>query len=303
VILFFGSNLFLFSLFHPNKLSNYNPLISHRINFNGQIHAGSHLTLSAGNRAFRYGDGCIENLCKTKGEFPLLRYHLQRLYRNSAVLQIKLPAEWTLSFWQRQFEMVSEDMDNALLRLTVFRSEGGDYRPTDNTGQFILEATSNELPAYQWEPTGLSVAICSTVRLQADNILSNIKSCNALPYVLAGLFNHSNQLGDCLLLNQHERLAETSQANIFLFADGQLSTPPLTEGCIDGVMRRFLLEEAPKAGWSIIEKPLRPADLRKSSEVLLTNSVSGIKWVKLFGDRNFGHQEARKMQDWLHETL
>jgi branched-chain amino acid aminotransferase len=278
-------------------------LNSHRINYNGQIYAGSHLALPASNRAFRYGDGCIEKLCKTKGNFPLLRYHLQRLYRNLAVLQIKVPAEWTLSFWQRELDLVSEDMEHGQLRLTVFRNDGGDYRPTDNNGSFLIEASSSEQPAYQWENTGLSVAICSTVRLQADNILSNIKSCNALPYVLAGLFNHANQLGDCLLLNQHERLAETSQANIFLLTDGELFTPPLSEGCIDGVMRRFLLEEAPKAGWIIHEKPLRPADLRRASEVLISNSVTGVRWVKLFGDRNFGYQETQKMQDWIRETL
>ncbi|HPH21135.1 MAG TPA: aminotransferase class IV, partial [Haliscomenobacter sp.] len=72
---------------------------------------------------------------------------------------------------------------------------------------------------------------------------------------------------------------------------------------IDGVFRKFLLREAPKAGWDIQEKPIRPADLRQSDEVFLSNAVKGIRWVKLFGDRNYGKQHSQKLQEWVNEKL
>jgi branched-chain amino acid aminotransferase len=103
--------------------------------------------------------------------------------------------------------------------------------------------------------------------VQASSLLSNLKTCNSLPYVMAANFARNHQLGESLLLNQHERIAESSSANIFVVRGEQISTPPLIEGCVDGVFRKFLLRSAAEGGFQILEKPLRPADLRVADEV------------------------------------
>jgi branched-chain amino acid aminotransferase len=59
----------------------------------------------------------------------------------------------------------------------------------------------------------------------------------------------------------------------------------------------------PKADWNILERPIRPADLRQAEEVFLTNAVRGIRWVKLFGDRNYGKQYSRSLQEWVNEVV
>jgi aminodeoxychorismate lyase len=273
------------------------------INFDGQISQDGQLTISAQNRAFRYGDGCFESLRKSDGAIPLLKLHLQRLHVGMAALGIKAPDSWNLDFWQSELEKTAGKFKHARIRLQVFRADGGAYAATNHAAHFVMEATPLEELGFSWQAEGLSVAICNVAQVQAGSLLSNLKTCNSLPYVMAANFARNQQLGEALLLNQHERIAESSSANIFVVREGQVFTPPLIEGCIDGVFRKFLLRHAEEGGFHIQEKPIRPADLRIAEEVFLCNAVQGIRWVKLFGDRNFGHQYSKKLLDWCDKYL
>jgi branched-chain amino acid aminotransferase len=271
------------------------------INFDGQISKDGQLTISAQNRAFRYGDGCFESLRKMGGKIPLLKLHLQRLHVGMAALEIKPASAWTLDFWQAELEKTAGKFKNARIRIQVFRADGGAYASSNNAAHFLIEATPLEETAFPWHTDGLSVAICNVAQVQAGSLLSNLKTCNSLPYVMAANFARNHQLGESLLLNQHERIAESSSANIFVLRAGQVYTPPLIEGCVDGVFRKFLLQHAADGGFQIHEKPIRPADLRTADEVFLCNAVQGIRWVKLFGDRNFGNQYSRELLDWSNK--
>lgn len=273
------------------------------INLDGQLIESEQACLKANNRAFHYGDGLFESIRKINQHIPLLQLHLQRLHIGMAALEIKAPVEWTLDFWKEQIAKVADKWSNARIRITVFRSEGGLYTPSHNEARFLIEAEKLEEEKLSWNKDGLSVAICNIAQIHAGSLLSNLKTCNALPYVLGSIFARKHQLGDSLLLNQHERLVESSTSNLFLVRDGVVFTPPLMEGCVDGVFRKFLLREMPKVGWNIQERPIRPADLRQADEVFLSNAVRGIRWVKLFGDRNFNKKISKKLHEWANETL
>ena len=273
------------------------------INLDGKLIESNQACLSANNRAFHYGDGLFESIRMINQQIPLLQLHLQRLHIGMAALEIKPPVDWNLEFWKEQIAKVCHKWSHARIRITVFRTEGGLYTPNYHDARFLIEAEKLEEEQYQWNKDGLSVAICNIAQIHAGSLLSNLKTCNALPYVLGAIFARKHQLGDSLLLNQHERLVESSSSNLYLVREGMIVTPPLSEGCVDGVFRKFLLREMPKAGWNIQERPIRPADLRQAEEVFLSNAVRGIRWVKLFGDRNFGKQNSKKLHEWVNETL
>ena len=57
----------------------------------------------------------------------------------------------------------------------------------------------------------------------------------------------------------------------------------MSDGCINGVMRRHLLENIPGAGYEIKEKPIVIADLQSADEIFLTNAIY---WYPL-GESNF----------------
>jgi branched-chain amino acid aminotransferase len=67
-------------------------------------------------------------------------------------------------------------------------------------------------------------------------------------------------------------------------------TPPLSEGCVAGVMRRYLLEALGKAGYAVFEKEMDREFVQEADEVFLSNALRGIRWVQRSGDKNYSNE-------------
>jgi len=97
---------------------------------------------------------------------------------------------------------------------------------------------------------------------------------------------------EVILLNERGEVAECTSANIFCVKDGKIFTPPLSSGCLEGVTRSVLIEIAPGAGVSLVEKTLLPEDLYSADEVFITSTnrtllgvceIAGRKYSVLMG--------------------
>ena len=75
---------------------------------------------------------------------------------------------------------------------------------------------------------------------------------------------------DTLLINERGRLVSGSRSNLAVVAGDRIVTPPESDGCLPGTVRRRLLERG-----AIEERSLAPEDLR-GCEVLLMNSLIGV---------------------------
>lgn len=252
------------------------------------------------NRAFRYGDALFESIRICNNKIMFLKEHLTRLKLGMTVLRMNLPAEFTS---ENIAEMISvllkknEDLPNARIRLTVFRKEGGYYAPESNDISFLIETTS--MPgAYEFNQKGIWVDIYADIK-KSINKLSNIKSANALLYVMAGVAKQSMKLDECLLVNENGTICEAISSNVFVVKNGTLFTSPLTEGCVAGVMRKQIMHMATENKILTFESPLTMYTLLNGDEVFLTNSIQGIQWVGQYKDRFY----TNKISQFFHEKL
>jgi branched-chain amino acid aminotransferase len=108
-------------------------------------------------------------------------------------------------------------------------------------------------------------------------------------YVLAALHAKSNHWNDCIILNDQNRVCDATIANVFWVKNRTIFTPPLSEGCVSGVMRKHLLDALPQRGFRVEQRTAFAGDLEGADEVFLTNVISGIRWVKEFNGRFFGN--------------
>ncbi|MEM9920646.1 MAG: aminotransferase class IV [Bacteroidota bacterium] len=263
--------------------------------FNKQLLPISELSIPLQfNRAFRYGDGLFETIRVIDGHPQLLSKHWDRLRNGMQFLQVAIPEEWSANFWQQQIGRLTADTGNWRIRLSVFRQAAGLYTPNSNHCNFLLECMP--LPNDRYEPNleGLNIHICQSIRL-STHALSQHKTLNALPYVLAGLEKQKNGWDDALLLNEQGQVAEACSSNIFLLLNGELLTPPLTDGCVAGVMRRHILEVAPQLGLVVREASLSIEQIEQGEELFLSNAIQGIKWVKQLNNRTFGQNLYPKL--------
>ena len=81
---------------------------------------------------------------------------------------------------------------------------------------------------------------------------------------------------EAILLNCQGHVMESSRGNVFIVKDGQCLTPPLSSGCLNGIMRQRIIANAKNLGKPIIEKSITPAMLKSADQVFLTNSLVGI---------------------------
>jgi branched-chain amino acid aminotransferase len=139
---------------------------------------------------------------------------------------------------------------------------------------------------HELNKNGLAIDLYEHAKKSCD-LFSNLKSNNYLPYTMAALYARQKSLDDCLILNAQERICEATIANVFWIRDGLIFTPPLSEGCVAGVMRRHLLQVLPHNGYTVIEQRLTREEIKKADELFLTNAVSGMRWVDRFQDKEY----------------
>jgi branched-subunit amino acid aminotransferase/4-amino-4-deoxychorismate lyase len=264
------------------------------LNFNGVIYPQNEKIFTAQNRNFRYGDGLFETIRVFNGKIPLFEWHHERLLAGMQALKMKIPTLWYSDFLLDEvkkiitaYHKLHQIAPNYSVRLAVFRADGGLYTPLSHDLSFCIEVSPLAENYFIWQPLGLHCGIFEDILL-APSPISAFKTSNALPYVLAALYRHEQQIkkekqpiDDCFLLNTHKNICESIAANIFAIThDNQLVTPPLLEGCISGVMRKLVLIMANNMDMECKEQTIQLSDLQHFKEIFLTNSQQGIRWVK-----------------------
>jgi branched-subunit amino acid aminotransferase/4-amino-4-deoxychorismate lyase len=254
------------------------------------------------NRAFRYGDALFETIRFCNSKVMFLKDHVTRLKLGMTVLRMNLPAELnTENVHQLIVHLLKHNAHapNARIRLTVFRKDGGFYTPESNDISFLIESDEME-EGYDLNQKGFWVDIYADIK-KSINKLSNIKSANALMYVMAALSKQSMKLDECFLINENGSICECISSNIFVVKNGTLYTSPLSEGCVAGIMRKQIMSLATENKILTFESPITSYTLMNADEIFLTNSINGIRWVGQFKEKFYTNKMALFFSEKLRQ--
>lgn len=254
----------------------------------------------AANRSYRYGYGLFETMKVRDERILLFPLHAERLLSGLEFLKIPRPAFFTPEKLEAEITGLCRKNacgQGARVRLSVSAGEGGLY---DHGGglQYVIEAWPLEEAVNSLNENGLHLGVFTGARKGCDDF-SNLKSASFLPYAMAAAYARENRLNDCLLLNNHDRVADSTMANLFIVSRGKIFTPPLSEGCVAGVMRRHLLNHLPEWGYPVTETPLETRDIESAEEVFLTNAIRGIRWVGRFGEKIYSSRISGEIYNRL----
>ncbi len=259
------------------------------VNFNGDI-LDSELQLTVSNRSFLYGDGVFETLKVVDNKILFFEDHYFRLLASMRIIRMQIPMAFTFEYLESQIlALVNQKniQNSARVRLTVFRNEGGFYSPTDHSASFVIQA--NELPnqLYSIADNYFEVDLYKDF-VVTKQLLSTLKTNNKIIQITASVFAQENQLDSCLLINEDKNVIEAANGNLFMLLNNQLITPPISEGCLNGVMRKQILKLAKELGdIEVIEKEISPFDLQKADELFITNVIVGIQPITKYRKKEF----------------
>jgi len=272
------------------------------INFNGEILPANTPLLTTANRGFKYGDGLFESMRMFKGELKFADLHADRLQRGMKALKIDGYSQMDAWFLKTKAEelAIRNKAKHGRIRLTVYRDAEGLYTPTQNTLGYCMELTPADEPRYYLNNKGLIMDIFTDIP-KPTNYLSNIKTCNSLTYVMAGIFKDQNKLDEVFLLNQNGFLCEAGSSNVFVWYDNHLYTPALSEGCVEGVMRQVVINIARENNIAVTEAQINPDILYEADEVFLTNASKGIQCVMGYGVKRYFNKLSKTLIDELNK--
>ncbi|KHJ38859.1 aminodeoxychorismate lyase [Pedobacter glucosidilyticus] len=275
------------------------------INFNGEIYQEDEKLLAIDNRGYRYGDGIFETMRMAKGKLNFADLHADRLQSGMKTLKIEGYSQLDAYFLKDKTEELckrNKITQNARFRLNIYRNAGGLYTPDQNKSGYSLEVSPLDSPYYDINAKGLILDVYEDIP-KAVNRLSNLKTCNALTYVMAGLYKKHHKLDEAFILNQHGFLCEAISANVFIVYEGNLYTPALSEGCVGGVMRQVVMQLAQKNDLKVVEAQINPEILNMAEEVFLTNATKGIQWVMGFNRKRYFNEVSRFLVEKLNQEI
>lgn len=273
---------------------------------NGKIISGKSLHLSINNRGFHYGDGVFETIKYAFGRLNFWEDHYFRLMESMRIVRMEIPMSFSPEFLEAEFKKLLQanglEEGGARLKIIATRQAGGFYTPSSNTIDYLVTAEAIENKAFQLNEKGLETDLFKDY-FKAKGLLSNLKSTSAQLYTIAAVYRKENNFDECFLMNENKEIIEAISANVFLIEDKTLITPPLSSGCLKGVIRKNILRIAPSLGFEVVEESFSPFRLQKVDEIFLTNSIKGIQWVGQYRKKKFGKQQTQKFVQRLNAEV
>ncbi len=275
------------------------------LNFNGRVIPSGEPVLLSDNRAFRFGDSLFETIRIAHGRVLFLNDHISRLTRGMQYLQMNVPDSFTDSaFGDMIIDLAHRNQvtSDARIRLTVFRNTGGFYSPTNNEVSFLMEMETLDFSGFELNQKGYVIDVFSDIK-KMQHPISSLKTGNALVYIMAGLYKLKHQLDDCILLNDKGNIVESISSNVFAVKNGVLYTPPVTEGCLDGVMRKQIIRIAQENRIAVYEIDILQNVLLSADELFLTNAIQGIRWIMSYKAKRYFNSTAKSLCEKLNARI
>ncbi len=265
------------------------------INFNGNLVAQSNENIEQ-NRGFLYADAVFETLKVLDGKVLFLEDHYFRLMASMRILRMEIPLEFTLEYLESEIlkTINALNLNNARVRLTVFRNGEGRYKPEQRTVSFVIVAEST-CAVYVNTTDKYEVELFKDFHV-SKHLLSTLKTTSCLINITASIFAEENGYENCLLINDEKNVIEAINGNIFVIKDNVVSTPPIADGCKNGIIRKKLIEIINKAdNLTFEERSISPFELQKADEIFVTNIAVGIQSITQYRKKMFANTIANSL--------
>ncbi|HCN81631.1 MAG TPA: branched-chain amino acid aminotransferase, partial [Verrucomicrobiales bacterium] len=216
---------------------NKSKIMSRNIWLDGKIVDESDAKISVFDHGLLYGDGIFEGIRFYNGRVFRLTEHIERLYLSAKALLLKMP--WTLEeVCEATLQTIrANNLNDGYIRLVVTRGIGDlGLNPylCPNPSMFIIASGITLYPAELYE-NGLEVVTCSTRRPTPASLSPQVKSLNYLNNVMAKVEALKAGAKEGLMLNEQGYVAECTGDNVFVVKKGEVITPPVSDGSLDGI--------------------------------------------------------------------
>lgn len=264
---------------------------------NGEIIPWEDATTHVLTHALHYGSAVFEGIrCyydEESGDSVVFRLqdHMERLHRSAKMIMMDLPYSVD-ELCQATVDLIkANDIKSCYIRPLAYYGYG--QMGVDPTGA----PTDVIIAVWPWDAylgeealeRGIDVGISSWRQRSFNAIPPAIKSAASyLNSILAKLEAKNHGYSEAIMLNENGYVTEGTGENLFVVRNGILSTPPLSDGLLEGVTRDSVLTIASDLDIPALEESLTRADLYIADEAFMTGSAAELTPVHSIDDRVVG---------------
>ena len=275
------------------------------INSNGEL-LFSTTEITNTNRGFLYGDAVFETFKFANNAILFLEDHYFRLMASMRIVRMEIPMHFTMEYIEEQLlnlAHANQFKEAARIRMTVYRNEGGLYLPTTKTISFLIQAFPLQNQMYSINKNAYEVDLFKDFVI-TKQLLSTIKTTNKMINIVGSIYANENNLQNCLLLNTEKNVVEALNGNLFMLMNSKLITPPISDGCLNGIMRKQIIEIAKKFETiEVVEASISPFDLQKADELFITNVIAGIQPITKYRKKEFTTLLSKELVNKLNDFV
>lgn len=274
------------------------------VNSNGTIQQETTFSVAT-NRGFLFGDSVFETIRTLNNKVLFLEDHYFRLMASMRICRMEIPMQFTMEYFESQILNLIQN-SNAVanrVRFSIFRIGDGFYLPSTNEVAFLVTFQPIENELYVFNEAAYEVELFKDSYV-SKQLLSTLKTNNKLVQITGSIFAHENGYQNCLVLNDDKNVVEALQGNLFMKMGHQLITPPIADGCLNGIMRKQMVTLAKKVeGLEVIEKSISPFDLQKADELFITNVIQGIQSITKYRKKTYENSLAKELHVRLNALV
>jgi branched-chain amino acid aminotransferase len=249
-----------------------------KIYISGQLYEKENAKISVYDHGLLYGDGVFEGMRSYGGKVFRLAEHLDRLWNSAKAICLEIPMTKEAMAAAVNGTLATNGIRDGYIRLVVTRGSGTlglDPNRCSNPEVIIITDFISLYPQEYYEK-GLQIITASTIRNHPAALNPRIKSLNYLNNILAKIEGAQAGCVEALMLNHKGEIAECTGDNIFLVTRGQILTPSIDAGILEGITRGAVIELARAAGLAVHEIGLTRHDVYVADECFLTGSAAEV---------------------------
>ena len=235
------------------------------------------------SEALNFGYGLFETIKLESGKLFFLKEHIDRLNRSLKYIGINDSLN-IVDIEKKVKELPDFDrIEKGAVKILVAKSKDDLI--------CIISSRKAEYKDSLYE-NGFKLKISKVFRNESS-IMPKIKSINYLENIIERQKAIEDNYDDCLFLNSKNRIAETSIANVFFVKNGNIYTPDIEEGLLEGVLRNIVIEISRNSGIKIYEGKYDLEEIYNADEVFITNSLMGIMPISCIDEKKYSMSNSK----------
>ena len=265
--------------------------------------------ISVYDHGLLYGDGIFEGIRVYAGKIFRVEAHLRRLYDSAKAIRLTIPLTQEQFLAAIRETIKANNFNDCYIRACVTRGVGFlgiDPNKCSNPSIFIIADSIQVYPKEMYEK-GMAVITSSIIRSHPQALSPRIKSLNYLNNILARIEANDAGVAEAIMLNHVGNVAECTADNVFIVRDGEVRTPGIVDGILEGVTRQTILDLCGRLKIPCAQRSIQAYDLYAADECFVTGTGAEVAPVTKIDGRVIGSGEpgpiTRRLIDAFHQYV